>query len=79
MERSEIEDRVKHVVAGVLDVDEAMIEPESHFVFDLGAESVQSVELISGFEAEFNLEMDSEKAIEVQTIGGAVDFIAQLV
>ena len=79
MEKSEIEERVKHVVAGVLDVDEEMIEPESHFVFDLGDESVQSVELISGFEAEFALEMDNEKALEVQTVGGAVDFIAQLV
>ncbi len=79
MDRSEIEERVKKVVADVLNVDAEMIEPDSDFVFDLGAESVQSVQLVAGFEEEFGIEMDNEAALQVQTVGAAVDFIAKYV
>ena len=79
MEKSEVEQRVIKVVCQVLGVDADMIEPESHFVFDLGAESTQSVELVAAFEAEFDIEMEEEAALEVQTVGGAVDFICQCV
>jgi acyl carrier protein len=48
-------------------------------VFDLGADSLTSVELIAGFEEEFDIEMDQDEAREVQTVEGAVDFIAQFV
>jgi acyl carrier protein len=75
MQKSEVERRVKKVVCQVLGVSEDMITPESHFVFDLGAESTQSVELVAAFEAEFNIEMDDEAALGVDTVGGAVDFI----
>jgi len=67
---------VVKVVCQVLDVDEDMVEPNSHFVFDLGAESTQSVELVAAFEGEFDIEMDEEAALTVQTVGDAVDFIA---
>jgi acyl carrier protein len=77
MDKSEIQDRVVKVVCQVLDVDEDMVETTSHFVFDLGAESTQSVELVAAFEAEFDIEMDEEAALKVQTVGDAVDFIAQ--
>lgn len=79
MDRNEVETRVKRVICRVLDVDEQMIEPQSHFVFDLGAESTQSVELVAAFEGEFGIEMDEDTALEVQTVGEAVDFIAGLV
>ena len=79
MERTEIERRVNKVVCHVLSVTEDMITPESHFVFDLGAESTQSVELVAAFEAEFDIEMDDEAALAVDTVGGAVDFIARYV
>lgn len=79
MDKSEIEQRVIKVVCQVLDVDEDMVESQSHFVFDLGAESTQSVELVAAFEAEFDIEMDEEAALEVQTVGAAVDFIAKYV
>ncbi|HBO43146.1 MAG TPA: acyl carrier protein [Planctomycetaceae bacterium] len=79
MERAEVEQRVNKVVCHVLNVTEDMITPESHFVFDLGAESTQSVELVAAFEAEFDIEMDDEAALSVDTVGGAVDFIAQYV
>jgi len=76
MEKSELEQRVVNVVCRVLDVDEDMVESDSHFVFDLGAESTQSVELVAAFEAEFDIEMDDDDALRVQTVGEAVDFIA---
>jgi len=76
MQKVEVEERVKKVVCQVLGVSEDMITPESHFVFDLGAESTQSVELVAAFEVEFGIEMDDEGALEVDTVGGAVDFIA---
>ena len=76
MEKNDIEQRVVDVVCRVLDVDEDMVEPDSHFVFDLGAESTQSVELVAAFEAKFDIEMDDDAALRVQTVGEAVDFIA---
>jgi acyl carrier protein len=79
MDTSEIERRVKKVVSQVLRVEEEMIEPNSHFVFDLGAESTQSVELVAAFEGEFDIEMDEESALKVQTVGDAVAFIAKYV
>ena len=77
MDRNEVQQRVNKVVRQVLGVDEAMIQPESHFVFDLGAESTQSVELVAAFEAEFDIEMDEDAALAVETVGGAMDFIAK--
>ena len=44
---------------------------------DLGAESIQSVELVAAFEVEFDIEMDEDAALHVQTVGDAVDFIMQ--
>jgi acyl carrier protein len=79
MDKEEIQQRVVKVVCQVLNIDEEMVEPASHFVFDLGAESTQSVELVAGFEAEFDIDMDEEAALKVQTVGGAVDFIADYV
>jgi acyl carrier protein len=79
MERNEIEKRVTGVVARVLAIDPAEVLPSSNFVFDLGADSMKSIELIAGFEEEFSIEMDEDRAREVQTVEGAVDFIAQLV
>ncbi len=76
MERQEVEDRVVAVVCSVLDVDRDMVEPESHFVFDLGAESTQSVELVAAFEGEFDVEMEEDAALSVKTVADAVDFIA---
>jgi len=79
MEKSEVRERVVKVVCQVLGVDEDMIEDDSHFVFDLGAESTQSVELVAAFEGEFDIDMDEDAALSVDTIGGAVDFIAKYV
>ena len=76
MDKSEIKSRLEKVIVCVLKVDPKEITPESNFAFDLGADSMQAVELIAAFEEEFNVEMDEDKAREVQTVEGAVDFIA---
>lgn len=79
MERTELQQRVTNVVARVLGLAPTDVQPSSNFVFDLGADSMKSVELIAGFEEEFDIEMDADKAREVQTVEGAVEFIAQYV
>jgi acyl carrier protein len=75
MEKQEIQSRVKQVVARVLKMDDIAIADEANFIFDLGADSMQSLELIAGFEEEFDIEMDQDKALEIQSIDGAVDFV----
>ena len=77
MERQEIKERVIQVVAQVLKTDAAQVREEQAFVADLGAESVQSIELMAGFEEEFDIEMDEDEALAVQTVGQAIDFIAK--
>ncbi len=75
MSPEELEQRIKKVVAAVLNVDVATIAPEQSFTEDLGAESVQSVELVAGFEEEFDIEMDEDEALSVETVGGAIEYI----
>jgi acyl carrier protein len=75
MERKEIEARVRKVVAQVLGTDEAAVTPESRFVEDLGAQSVQSLELVASFENEFDIEMEEDAALQVTTVDSAIDFI----
>ena len=77
MDNKEIHDRVVKVVCSILGVDAELVTPESNFVFDLGAESSQSIQLVAGFEEEFGIEMDNEAALSVQTVGDAVTFIAK--
>ena len=79
MEKNEILTQVKDVVSNVLKVENSEITNESNFIFDLGADSMQSVELVAGFEEEFDIEMDQDKALEIQSIEDAVNFIAEYV
>ncbi|RJP30122.1 MAG: acyl carrier protein [Candidatus Omnitrophota bacterium] len=76
MDREKIKDRVIEVIAKVLDVNEDQITPDANFIFDLGADSSQSIELVAAFEEEFEIEMDEDSALGVQTVSGAVEFIA---
>jgi acyl carrier protein len=75
MDRTEVQDRVRKIVARVLKADESQVADEANFIFDLGADSMQSLELVAAFEEEFGIEMDQDKALEVQSVGDAVDFI----
>ena len=76
MEREEIKKGVKKVIARVLEIDESEISDNANFSFDLGASSLQSIRLVAGFQEEFNIEMDEEKSLEVQTVSEAIDFIS---
>ena len=77
MDRNEILTRVKEVVSNVLGIDSSEITDDANFIFDLGADSMQSVELVAGFEEAFDIEMDQDRALEIQNIKDAVDFIAE--
>ena len=76
MDKEEIKSRVKKVTAKVLEINESEIPEDANFSFDLGASSMQSLLLVAGFQEEFNIEMDEEKSLEVQTVSEAVDFIS---
>jgi len=75
---SDVEQRVKQVVAQTLKVDPSRITNEANFVKDLGAESIQSIELVAAFEEEFDIDMDEDAALSVHTVGGAVKFIEDM-
>ncbi len=77
MADKQVLDRVVAVTARVLGLDPDTIEPGSNFIFDLGAESSQSIELVAAFEEEFGIEMEEDAALAVQTVGDAADFIAK--
>ena len=71
-----VEERVRAVSAQILKIDPGQIRPECSFTVDLGASSVQSVELVAAFEEEFDIEMEEDAALSVETIGKAVAYIA---
>ena len=75
----DIHDRVVKVVSQTLKVEESRVSDEARFVEDLGAESMQSVEMIAAFEEEFDIEMDEEEALGVKTVGKAVEFISAVI
>ncbi|MBN1349032.1 acyl carrier protein [candidate division KSB1 bacterium] len=75
MGANEVEARVKSVIATVLKIDSADIANDANFIFDLGADSMQSLELVAAFEEEFEIELDEDKALAVQTVSDAVSFI----
>ena len=73
-----VEERVIEVTARVLKHDPRNIKPEDEFTTDLGAESVQSVELVAMFEEEFGIEMDEDAALSVQSVRKAIEFITKV-
>jgi|TARA_A100001015_G_scaffold264029_1_gene311379 acyl carrier protein len=68
-------DKVKEVIIDKLGVEEDSIKSEAHFVNDLGADSLDTVELIMEFEEEFGIEIPDEDAENITTVGSAVDYI----
>lgn len=71
-----IVERVRKIVAEQLGVNEADIKNESSFVDDLGADSLDTVELVMAFEEEFGIEIPDDAAETIQTFGDAVKFIS---
>jgi len=72
---SDIADRVKKIVVEHLGVDEAKVAENSSFIDDLGADSLDTVELVMAFESEFDIEIPDEAAESILTFADAVDFI----
>jgi acyl carrier protein len=74
---SDIAKRVKEIVAEQLGVEEALVVPEASFMDDLGADSLDTVELVMALEEEFEVEISDEDAEKIQTVQDAVDYITE--
>ena len=72
---SDITDRVKKIVVEHLNVDESKVSDEASFIDDLGADSLDTVELVMAFEEEFGSEISDTEAEKILTVGDAVKFI----
>lgn len=72
---SDIESRVKAIIVDKLGVDESEVTRESSFTNDLGADSLDTVELIMEFEKEFNLAIPDDQAETISTVGDAVGYV----
>ena len=72
---SDIAERVKKIVVEHLGVDAAKVKPEASFIDDLGADSLDTVELVMAFEEEFGIEIPDDAAETIQTVGDATKFI----
>jgi acyl carrier protein len=72
---SDIEQRVKKIVAEQLGTDLANVKNESSFIDDLGADSLDTVELVMALEEEFNTEIPDEEAEKITTVQQAIDYI----
>ncbi|MFC1738765.1 acyl carrier protein [Planctomycetota bacterium] len=73
-----VEERVKAVTAQVLKITPEQIKLEDSFTADLGAQSIQSVELVAMFEEEFGIEMEEDVALSVTSVGEAIKFITEV-
>lgn len=71
------DERVKQIVAEQLGVDEAQVTPEASFMDDLGADSLDTVELVMALEEEFDIEISDEDAEKIQTVKDAVAYIGE--
>ncbi len=74
---SDIESRVKAIIVDKLGVDESEVTLESSFTNDLGADSLDTVELIMEFEKEFNLAIPDDQAETIVTVGDAVKYVSE--
>ena len=73
---AEIEAKIIKIVADQLNVDESEINSDSSFVDDLGADSLDTVELVMAFEEEFGVEIPDEDAEGIQSVQNAIDYVA---
>ncbi len=70
-----IENRVKKIIVDQLDVTEEEVTPQASFVDDLGADSLDTVEMVMAFEEEFSIEIPDEDAEKIRTVQDAIDYI----
>ena len=72
---AEIADRVKEIIVEQLGVNAEEVTPEASFIDDLGADSLDTVELVMAFEEEFGTEIPDEEAGKIKTVGNAIKYI----
>ncbi len=72
-----VQERVKNIIVEQLGVEADQVKPEAQFVNDLGADSLDTVELIMALEEEFDIEIPDEKAEKIKTVGEAVSYIEE--
>ncbi len=76
-ENETIEDKVIGIVANQLDVEKEKIKPETSFINDLGADSLDIVELVMEFEEAFDMSIPDEDAEKIRTVGDAINYIKE--
>ena len=72
---SNVEEQVKKIVVDHLGIEESKVKPEAKFIDDLGADSLDTVELVMAFEEKFAIEIPDDAAETIQTVKDAIDFI----
>ena len=72
---SDIEEQVKKIIVDHLGIDESKVSSGSKFIDDLGADSLDTVELVMAFEEKFSIEIPDDAAETIQTVQNAIDFI----
>ena len=75
MTSQEIEKKVKEIIVNKLGVDEGQITPQASFTNDLGADSLDTVELVMEFEKAFNIQIPDEDAEKISTVGDAINYL----
>ncbi|MEB3226446.1 MAG: acyl carrier protein [Synechococcus sp.] len=73
----EIFDKIKNIIVDQLDVDADSVTPESNFISDLDADSLDTVELVMAFEEEFDIDIPDDIAEKITTVGEAVNIISE--
>ena len=72
-----VAEKVKSIIVEQLGVDEEEVTPDASFVDDLGADSLDTVELVMAFEEEFDIEIPDEHAEKITTVGEAIQYISE--
>ncbi|NIP99598.1 MAG: acyl carrier protein [Nitrospinaceae bacterium] len=72
---SSVEEKVKDIIIDQLGVDEKQVKPEAQFIDDLGADSLDTVELVMALEEEFEIEIPDEEAEKIASVQNAIDYI----
>ena len=75
MTRDEVAKKVENIIVDKLNVDASEVKDEANFTLDLGADSLDTVELIMEFEKEFDIKIEDDEAQKIQTVGDAVDHV----
>ena len=71
----DVEAKVKEIIVEQLGVDEAQVNPEASFIDDLGADSLDTVELVMAFEEKFDIEIPDEDAEKMRSVGDAITYL----